>query len=93
MSPVVGIIVVIIIVTQSFLSSRKTPYLSGILPVAYIGFISFFFNKLIASGDYFSTWLMIIAGLCGLLSIWNSGRERFKRNRQKELDRIELQNL
>ncbi|MED0968524.1 hypothetical protein [Bacillus paramycoides] len=94
MSPVVGIIVVIIIiVTQSFLSSRKTPYLGGILPVAYIGFISFFFNKLIANGDYFSTWLMLIAGLCGLLSIWNSGRERFKRNRQKELDRIELQNL
>lgn len=56
MSPVVGIIVVIIIiVTQSFLSSRKTPYLGGILPVAYIGFISFFFNKLIANSDYFST--------------------------------------
>ncbi|MBX0352960.1 hypothetical protein ACW4EZ_31195 (plasmid) [Bacillus toyonensis] len=94
MKPVVGILViVVIIVTQSFLSSRKTPYLGGILPVAYIGFISFFFNKLLANGDYFSTWIKIIAGLCGLLSIWISGRERFKKKRQKELDRIELQNL
>ncbi|EJQ78677.1 hypothetical protein COM21_25765 [Bacillus toyonensis] len=94
MKPVVGILViVVIIVIQSFLSSRKKPYLGGILPVAYIGFISFFFNKLLANGDYFSTWIKIIAGLCGLLSIWISGRERFKKKRQKELDRIELQNL
>ncbi|EOP17936.1 hypothetical protein ACW4EZ_30635 (plasmid) [Bacillus toyonensis] len=94
MKPVVGILViVVIIVIQSFLSSRKNPYLGGILPVAYIGFISFFFNKLLANGDYFSTWIKIIAGLCGLLSIWISGRERFKKKRQKELDRIELQNL
>jgi hypothetical protein len=34
-----------------------------------------------------------MAALCGLLSIWISGRERFKKKRQKELDRIELQNL
>uniref|UniRef100_UPI00402AA3F1 hypothetical protein n=1 Tax=Bacillus sp. DX2.2 TaxID=3073452 RepID=UPI00402AA3F1 len=95
MNPVVGILVIIvIIVTQSFLSSRKNPYLGGILPVAYIGFISFFFNKLIiAKGDYFSTWIMIMGGLCGFLSIWASGRKSFKKNRQKELDRIELQNL
>lgn len=94
MDHVVGILIVIVIlVTQNFLSSRNNPYLGGILPVAYIGFISFFFNKLIANGDYFSTWLIIIAGLCGLLSIWISGRERFKKKRQKELDRIELQNL
>ncbi|MBC6972460.1 hypothetical protein H9I32_08570 [Bacillus sp. Xin] len=94
MKPVVGILVtVVIIVIQSFLSSRKNPYLGGILPVAYIGFISFFFNKLFANGDYFSTWLMILAGLCAFLSIWISGRERFKKKRQKELDRIELQNL
>lgn len=85
MSPVVGILVIIvIIVTQIFLSSRKNPYLGGILPVAYIGFISFFFNKLlIAKGDYFSTWIMIIAGLCGFLSIWASGRKRFKKRDKK----------
>ncbi|MBC6972425.1 hypothetical protein H9I32_08380 [Bacillus sp. Xin] len=94
MSSVVRILViVVIIVTQSFLSSRKNPYLGGILPVVYIGFIIFFFNKLLANGDYFSTWLTIMGGLCGLLSIWISGRERFKKKRQKELDRIELQNL
>lgn len=48
MKLVVGILViVVIIVTQIFLSSRKPPYLGGILPVAYIGFISFFFHKLL----------------------------------------------
>lgn len=98
MNPVVGILViVVIIVTQIFLSSRKNPYLGGILPVAYIGFIIFFFNKLIVNGDYFSTWIMIIAGLCSFLSTWASGRKHFKKKsqkkRQKELDLIELQNL
>lgn len=94
MSHVIGILVVVIILlTQNFLSSRKNPYLGGILPVVYIGFISFFFNKLMANSDHFSTWLMIMAALCGLLSIWIPGRERFKKKRQKELDRIELQNL
>jgi SNF family Na+-dependent transporter len=94
MSHVIGILVVVIILlTQNFLSSRKNPYLGGILPVVYIGFISFFFNKLMANSDHFSTWLMIMAALCGLLSIWISGRERFKKKRQKESDRIELQNL
>ncbi|MFI8707795.1 hypothetical protein ACIGHG_12070 [Bacillus sp. NPDC077411] len=94
MNPIVGILVtIVIIVTQAFLSSRKNPYLGGIFPLAYIGFISFFFNKLITNGDYFSTWLMIIAGLCSFLSIWASGRKRFKKKRQKELDLIELQNL
>lgn len=98
MKPVVGILViVVIIVTQIFLSSRKTPYLGGILPVAYIGFIGFFFNKLIANGDYLSTWIMIMVGLCSFLSIWASGRKRLKKKRQKDLDLelglIELQNL
>ena len=94
MSHIVGILVVIIILlVQAYLSSRKNPYLGAILPVVYIGFISFFFNKLMADNDHFSTWLRIIAALCGLLSAWISGRERFKKKRQKELDRIELQNL
>jgi hypothetical protein len=42
---------------------------------------------------------MIMAGLCGFVSIWASGRKRFKKKRQKELDLklelglMELQNL
>ncbi|RAS75495.1 hypothetical protein [Priestia endophytica] len=94
MDHVVGILIVIVImIVQQFLSSRKNPYLGGILPVVYIGSVVFYFNKLMADGDHFSTWLMIVAALCGLLSIWISGRESFKKKRKKELDRIELQNL
>lgn len=89
MKPVVGILViVVIIVTQIFLSSRKTPYLGGILPVAYIGFIGFFFNKLIANGDYLSTWIMLMVGLCSSLGIWASGRKRFKKETKRFRSRI-----
>jgi hypothetical protein len=36
---------------------------------------------------------MIIAGLTIFLGIWSSGREKLKKKRQKELNRIELENL
>ncbi|WP_081496076.1 hypothetical protein [Priestia filamentosa] len=65
------------LVIQQFLSSRKNPYLGVILPVVYIGSVVFYFNKLMADGDHFSTWLMIVAALCGLLSIGISGRGSF----------------
>ena len=45
------------------------------------------------NNDNSSAWVILIVALCGLLSTWISGRERFKKKRQKELDRIELQNL
>ncbi|MFF2286612.1 hypothetical protein [Peribacillus butanolivorans] len=91
---IVGILVVIVILlTQDYLSTRKNPYLGGIIPIVYIGVISFFFNKLMDNNDHSSTWVILIVGLCGLLSSWISGRERFKKKRQKELERIELQNL
>ncbi|MFD0084189.1 hypothetical protein [Priestia megaterium] len=94
MDHIVGILVVIIILlTQDYLSTRKNPYLGGIIPLIYIGVISFFFNRLMDSNDNSSTWVILIVALCGLLSSWISGRERFKKKRQKELDRIELQNL
>lgn len=94
MNHVVGILItIIVLLIQDYLSTRKNPYLGGILPIVYIGVISFFFNKLMSNNDDFSTWVILIVALCGLLSSWISGRERFKKKRQKELDRIELQNL
>ncbi|MBU8691116.1 hypothetical protein KM918_27950 [Priestia megaterium] len=87
------LITIIVLGTQHYLSTRNNPYLGGILPVGYIIFISFFFTKLVSENDRFSSFLMIIVGLTVLLGIWTSGREKLKKKRQKELDRIELQNL
>ncbi|AKO92922.1 hypothetical protein [Priestia filamentosa] len=87
------LVVILILLIQEYLSTRKNPYLGGILPIVYIGVISLFFNRLMDNNDNSSTWVILIVALCGLLSTWISGRERFKKKRQKELDRIELQNL
>lgn len=84
MDHIVGILVVIIILlTQDYLSTRKNPYLGGIIPLVYIGVISFFFNRLMDNNDNSSTWVILIVALCGLLSSWISGRERFKRKDKK----------
>jgi hypothetical protein len=87
------LITIIVLGTQHYLSTRNNPYLGGILPAGYIIFISFFFTKLVSGYDKFSSFFMIIAGLTIFLGIWASGREKLKKKRQKELDRIELENL
>lgn len=87
------LIVIIVILTQHYLSTRNNPYFGGILPLAYIIVISFFFTRLMSGNDKFSSWLAIIGGLAAFLSIWIKGRETVKKKRQKELERIELNNL
>ncbi|WP_372439973.1 hypothetical protein [Priestia endophytica] len=87
------LITIIVLSTQHYLSTRNNPYLGSILPVGYIIFISFFFTKLVSGNDKFSSISMIIVGLTILLGIWISGREKLKKKRQKELDRIAIKNL
>ena len=77
-----------ILVIHHFLSRRNHPLWGGIVPVAYLGLIVWLFLEKKVGFDF-----VFILGLLILVGTWGEGRIAVKRKRQKELDKITLQDL
>ncbi|WP_315906640.1 hypothetical protein [Priestia koreensis] len=86
---------VIILGVQYFLSTRRQSFWGAILPVLYVGFL--IYGKAtnlftIKPGEKGLLFIGIL-GTVILLGMWADGRERVTKKRQKEMDRLEAQNL
>ncbi|NKE05797.1 MULTISPECIES: hypothetical protein [Mesobacillus] len=94
MPAIYGWLIAFAVIGVQFYLSRRSPILLGaILPVIYIAFISVWFFKRFGEEDTLSLILAAVGGLAFLLSIWIEGRNFLKKQRQKELKKIQLQDM
>ncbi|CAM3881889.1 hypothetical protein [Mesobacillus thioparans] len=87
------LIAIAVIGVQFYLSRRSHVLLGAIIPVLYIAFISVWFYRRIGAEDTLPLILAGVGGLAFLLSLWIKGRDHLKRQRQKELEKIQLQDM
>ncbi|WP_244833760.1 hypothetical protein [Clostridium sp. BJN0001] len=76
---------------QYFLSTRKSVLFGAILPVL---FGIFLITMQIIDNDFIGkmTYQSVI-GFLVLISIWTEGREKVKRNKKKELEKMKAKDL
>ncbi|WP_033827475.1 hypothetical protein [Bacillus andreraoultii] len=81
-----------IIGLQYFLSRRQKAFWGAILPIAYIVLM---ITLLVAKGfhEWGSVVFYSILGLLVLFGIWGQEREELNKKRQKELEKIQAQDL
>lgn len=90
------ILVIAILVAQHFLSRREQPYWGAILPILYIAFLVYgemtSLFKPVGEGDKGLIYIGIL-GTVILLLIWTDGRKVVSMKRQKEMEKLEVQNM
>ncbi len=94
MPAIYGWLIAFAVIGVQFYLSRRSHVLSGaIIPVLYIAFITVWFYKRFGAEDTLSLILAGVGGLAFLLSLWIKGREHLKKQHQKELEKIQLQDM
>ena len=86
------ILMIVILGSQAFLSRRRGAYWGGILPLAFVVFMVVIYVR----ADFHHTGSFILALIGGLAlgcGIWDNGRKVVKEKRNKELKKIELQDI
>lgn len=81
-----------VLALQFFFSTRNNVYWGAVLPVAYIGFLTWQFamNKIESPMAYILILLLGIAFLCGE---WNGGRKYLREKTKKELDIMKTRDI
>jgi hypothetical protein len=83
-----------ILVGQTFLSKREHAYWGALLPIVYIVFLVYGqMSGLFKHGSDQELFYIGLFGTVILLSIWISGRKVVSTKRQKEMEKIEVQNI
>lgn len=86
------LIVVITLACQYLLSSRSNVYLGCIIPVVYIGVLTWMF--MIGNiGRPLTFILYMLLGLAFLIGQWFAGRKAFEKKRKSELEKMSIHDI
>ena len=86
------LVVIIILGFQHFFSTRNNKYFGAILPVGYTLVMTWFFiNNQFEKPLAFILYLLL--GLAFLLSGWKTGRSRYKKDRENELNKMKTRDI
>jgi len=85
-------IIVAVLAVQYFLSSRNRVYWGGILPVAYVVFLTWMLatNRMESMLAYS---LYLLLGLFFLMVEWNGGRRYLREKRERELEKMKTYDM
>ncbi|HEK9104065.1 hypothetical protein KFD70_28360 [Bacillus pfraonensis] len=88
------IVAIVILVAQHFLSRREQVYFGAILPTFYILFLIYGnMTNLFKDGNGKELIFLGVFGTVILMGIWVSGRVHVSKKREKEMEKIEVQNM
>jgi len=81
-----------VLAVQYFFSTRNSVFWGGIIPVAYIVFLTWMFvtNRIDSTIAFI---LILIIGILFLIAEWNGGRKYLREKRRKELDKMKTHDM
>lgn len=88
-----GLLAILILAIQHFLSMRNNVWWGAIMPTVYI--VLMFYLKLSGKANELERdfWFIAILGTVILLSTWTSGRQSLIKKRKKELEKMKSRDL
>lgn len=88
-----GLLAILILATQHFLSTRNSVWWGAIMPTGYIAFMVYLKLSGLANELDRDFWFIAFIGTAILLSTWTSGRESLAKKRKKELEKMQSHDL